>query len=141
MTGQRKLVGVEFGEMMEVLFEPAVLEGRVVTLQELKQKLHEITTSGAGAFEVLKKRKDIDRALPRLVVAATLTEQFGYSRLELTERELGTGLIIEAGMKDAMMLRHRSDAMMALVRAAGVVQRRALRKFLAGHLLEHLRHL
>ena len=71
MKGKRKLVGVEFGEMMEVLFEPAVLEGRVVTLQALKQKLHEIATSGAGAFEVLKKRKDIDRALPRLVVAAT----------------------------------------------------------------------
>ena len=99
MKGKKKLVGVEFGELMDVLFEPAALEGRVVTLQELKQKLDQITTSGAAAFAVLKKRKDIDRALPRLVAAVTLTEQFGYSRLELTERELGAGLIIEAGMK------------------------------------------
>jgi len=46
------------------------------------------------------KRKDIDRALPWLVAAATLTEEFGYSDLVLTSRELGSGLIIEAGMKE-----------------------------------------
>lgn len=96
MKGKKKLVGVEFGEMADALFKPAKLEGRVFTLQELKRKLHQITTSRAKA---LKKKKDIDRALPRLVVAASLTEEFGYSQLELTERELGTGLIIEAGTK------------------------------------------
>ncbi len=99
MKGKKKLVGIEFGEMADMLFEPGVIEGRVFTLRELKQKLHQIATSGAKEFQVLKNRKDIDRALPRLVVAASLTEQFGYSRLELTERELGTALIIEAGMK------------------------------------------
>ena len=71
MKGKKKLVGVEFGEMAEVLFAPAVLEGRVFTLQALKQKLHEITTSRANEFQALKKKKDIDRALPRLVVAAS----------------------------------------------------------------------
>jgi len=99
MKGKKKLVGVEFGEMVDVLFEPAALEGRVVTLQELQRKLHEITTSGATGFQALKTRKDIDRALPRLAVAAFLTEQFGYPRIELTARELGAGLIIEAGRK------------------------------------------
>ncbi|MCA1561867.1 MAG: hypothetical protein LC804_16910 [Acidobacteria bacterium] len=98
MRGKKKLVGVEFGEMVDVLFEPGEVDGRVFTRQELKQKLHQITTSRADEFQVLKKKKDIDRALPRLVVAAFLTEEFGYSRLELTERELGTGLIIEAGL-------------------------------------------
>jgi hypothetical protein len=33
------------------------------------------------------------------VVAVYLTEAFGYSQLELTERELGAGLIIETGSK------------------------------------------
>ncbi len=41
---------------------------------------------------------DIDRALPRLVAAASLMDAFGYSQIELTERELGVGLIIEAGL-------------------------------------------
>jgi exopolyphosphatase/pppGpp-phosphohydrolase len=99
MKGKKKLVGVEFGDMADALFEPGEVEGRVFTLQELKRKLHQITTSGADAFQVLKKKETIDRALPRLVVAAALTEEFGYSRLELTERELGAGLIIEAGTK------------------------------------------
>jgi len=99
MKGKKKLVGVEFAEMAEVLFEPAALEGRVFTLQALKQKLHQITSSGAKQFQVLKKTKDLDRALPRLVVAVALTEEFGYSQLELTEREIGAGLIIEAGIR------------------------------------------
>jgi len=85
--------------MVDVLFEPAPLEGRVLTLEELKQRLRQITISGNREFQVLRKHKDFDRALPRLVVAASLTEEFGYSRLELTDRELGTGLIIEAGTK------------------------------------------
>jgi hypothetical protein len=99
MKGKTKLVGVEFGEMAEVLFAPAELEGRVFTLQALQQKLREIATSRFDEFKALKKKMDIDRALPRLVVAVFLMEEFGYSRLQLTERELGTGLIIEAGTK------------------------------------------
>jgi exopolyphosphatase/pppGpp-phosphohydrolase len=99
MKGKTKLVGVEFAEMAEVLFPAAPTEGRVFTLQELKGKLQEIMARGTRSFETLKKTKDIDRALPRLVAATHLTDAFGYTRLELTERELGSGLIIEAGMK------------------------------------------
>ena len=98
MKGKRKLVGVEFMEMVEVLFAPAATEGRVFTLQLLTTRLRQITSAGPDAFNALKKIKDIDRALPRLVAAVVLMEAFGYSELELTERELGTGLIIEAGM-------------------------------------------
>ena len=99
MKGMKTLVGVEFGEMAAGLFPLAPLEGRVITLAQLKQNLHEITTMSPAAFRELKARKDIDRALPRLVAAATLTEAFGYSEILLTERELGAGLIIEAGTK------------------------------------------
>jgi exopolyphosphatase/pppGpp-phosphohydrolase len=99
MKGRKKLVGVEFGEMVDVLFKPAAIEGRVFTLAELKQRLDQISASSVSEFQMLKKQKDIDRALPRLVVAAFFTEAFGYSQLELTERELGSGLIIEAGLK------------------------------------------
>ena len=99
MKGMKTLVGVEFGEMAAGLFPPAPLEGRVITLAQLKQKLQHITAMSATAFHELKTRKDIDRALPRLVAAATLAEVFGYSEILLTERELGAGLIVEAGMK------------------------------------------
>ncbi|HYN08472.1 MAG TPA: hypothetical protein VES67_13900 [Vicinamibacterales bacterium] len=99
MKGRKKLVGIEFGDMVEVLFPQQKTEGRIFTVAELKQKLQEIRALRADQFQAMKQTKDIDRALPRLVVAAFLTEAFGYSQLELTERELGTGLIIEAGMK------------------------------------------
>jgi exopolyphosphatase/guanosine-5'-triphosphate,3'-diphosphate pyrophosphatase len=98
MRGRKTLAGVEFAEMSEVLFDAAPVEGRTFALTELHQKLREIESMGRDEFEALKKRKDIDRALPRLVAAATLTEAFGYSELVLTARELGSGLIIEAGL-------------------------------------------
>ena len=101
MKGKERLVGVEFGEMTDMLFPSAKLEGRVLEIGALRDKLQEITTSGTDRFKALKTKKDIDRALPRLAVAVSLMEAFGYTRLELTERELGAGLIIEAGLEAA----------------------------------------
>ena len=98
MKGKSKLVGVEFGDMIEALFEQGQVEGRVLTIEELRRRLDQITSSSAGDFAALKQKPNIDRALPRLVAAVVLTEAFGYASLELTARELGTGLIIEAGL-------------------------------------------
>ena len=97
MKGMKTLVGVEFGEMANALFEPAAVEGRVLTLAQLKQKMRAIATAPTAEFVTLKKQKDIDRALPRLVVAAA-DGGLRVSQLLLTERELGVGLIIEAGL-------------------------------------------
>jgi len=99
MKGKTKLVGLEFGEMIDGLFEPGEVEGRVLTLQQLRDRLSQVTSSGPSGFTLLKQTKDVDRALPRLVAAEFLTGAFGYASLELTDRELGTGLIIEAGAK------------------------------------------
>jgi exopolyphosphatase/guanosine-5'-triphosphate,3'-diphosphate pyrophosphatase len=70
MRNQKKLVGIEFGDLMEDLFEPAPLDGRVLTVAELKRKIDEIERSGPAGWRALKAKTDIDRALPRLVVAA-----------------------------------------------------------------------
>jgi hypothetical protein len=99
MKGKQRLIGVEFGDMTEVLFPPAKLEGRVLAIGALRDRLREITTGGSDGFKALRKKKDIDRAVPRLVVAVSMLEAFGYTQLELTERELAAGLIIEAGLK------------------------------------------
>jgi exopolyphosphatase/pppGpp-phosphohydrolase len=99
MKGQQRLVGVEFGDMAELLLPAAKLDGRVLTIGELRERLGEITAGGSDAFKALKTTKDVDRALPRLVVAVSMMEAFGYTQLELTERELAAGLIIEAGLK------------------------------------------
>ena len=99
MKGKTTLVGLEFSDMIDVLFDPGELEGRVLTLPRLRDRLRQVTASGSPGFKKLKQTKDIDRALPRLVAAEFLTGAFGYASLVLTERELGTGLIIEAGAK------------------------------------------
>ena len=97
MRGHSRLVGVEFMEMAEVLFEP-VPDGHSYSLATLQQRLEAIASRPAE-FEQLKRTKDIDRALPRLVVAVALMEHYGYSELVVTNRQLGTGLIIEAGLR------------------------------------------
>ena len=97
MKGRQKLVGLEFGEMADVLFDGAS-EGRVFTRPQLQDRLRGIASLDAEGFARLKQREDIDRALPRLVVAVWVMEAFAYPELQLTARELGTGLIIEAGM-------------------------------------------
>ncbi len=76
-----------------------VPDGHVFTLAELRARLDAIASAPA-AFAELKRTKDIDRALPRLVVAVDLMEAFGYRELSLTSRQLGTGLIIEAGLRN-----------------------------------------
>lgn len=100
MKDRKKLVGVEFQEMADVLFEPAPIEGRVFTLATLEARLQQIAAQ-PGGFAALKQKKDIDRALPRLVAAVTFAEAFGYPQIELTGRQLGAGLIIEAGLQAA----------------------------------------
>jgi hypothetical protein len=67
MKGKERLVGVEFGEMAEVLFPPSKVDGRVLEIGTLRRRLDEITTSGSDGFMALKNTKYIDRALPRLV--------------------------------------------------------------------------
>ena len=97
MKGQATLAGVEFMEMAEVLFKE-VPDGHVFTLAELKSRLDAIAAAPQD-FAALKMKEDIDRALPRLVVAVDLMETFGYSEMVVTSRQLGTGLIIEAGLR------------------------------------------
>ncbi len=99
MRGRKKLVGVEFGDMIEVLFEKGAVDGRVLSMKDLRGALNDITRLDEGGFAALKLRKDIDRALPRLVAATVFVEMLGYDGIELTDRELGAGLIIEAGQR------------------------------------------
>jgi len=101
MAGHQALIGVEFDEMAEVLFPPTETEGRVITLDALDRRISEIASSGPEAFAALKQQNDIDRALPRLVVAATLARVFGYEAIQLTAWELGVGLIIESGLANS----------------------------------------
>jgi exopolyphosphatase/pppGpp-phosphohydrolase len=100
MKDRKKLVGVEYQEMADVLFEPGPVEGRVFTVASLKERLERIAAQ-PGEFAALKEQKDVDRALPRLVGAVTFAEAFGYAQIELTARQLGAGLIVEAGLHAA----------------------------------------
>jgi exopolyphosphatase/pppGpp-phosphohydrolase len=97
MKGQTTLAGIEFMEMAKVLFTE-VPDGHVFTRAELDARLDAIAAA-PPEFARLKMLDDIDRALPRLVVAVDLMATFGYDELMVTSRQLGAGLIIEAGLR------------------------------------------
>ena len=99
MRGQKTLVAVEFMEMAEVLFKP-VPDGHVFTLDELKARLDAIAALPDAEVKAFNAIEDLDRALPRLVTAVTAMEALGYREMQVTSRQLGTGLIIEAGLRD-----------------------------------------
>ena len=99
MRGRKKLVGVEFGDMIEVFFGESLVDGRVLSVQDLKGRLDDLARLDEGGFAALKLRKEIDRALPRLAAATLFAEMLGYDAIELTDRELGAGLVIEAGQR------------------------------------------
>jgi exopolyphosphatase/pppGpp-phosphohydrolase len=98
MKGQQMLVGVEFMEMAEVLFRE-VPDGHVLRLAELKTRLDAIANLAASDVQAFNATEDLDRALPRLVTAVTMMEALGYDAMQVTSRQLGTGLIIEAGLR------------------------------------------
>jgi hypothetical protein len=50
-------------------------------------------------FGELKKVKNIDEILPRLVVLEQTLITFGYREIQVFERELGVGLIVEKGIR------------------------------------------
>ena len=50
-------------------------------------------------FAELKKVKDIDEILPRLVVLEQTLTTFGYHEIQVYERELGVGLIVEKSIE------------------------------------------
>jgi hypothetical protein len=65
--------------------------------------VRDIASRVGVAMEIATESRESELAylvgsLPRLVVALTLAEAFGYSQIVLTGRELGTGLIIEAAL-------------------------------------------
>lgn len=50
-------------------------------------------------FSELKKMKNIDEVLPRLVVLEQTLMTFGYREIQVFERELGVGLIVEKSIQ------------------------------------------
>jgi len=74
------------------------VDGVLISLDTVSRKMAALRAMPEGEFSELKKVKDIDEILPRLVILEQTLMTFGYREIRVYERELGVGLIVEKGL-------------------------------------------
>jgi exopolyphosphatase/pppGpp-phosphohydrolase len=98
-AGRQGLVGIELDEMAKYLLKKKSVDGARIKLGALRKRIEKLKRQDAGTFAELKKENEIDRVLPRLVAVHYVLERAGYRSVVVVSRELGVGLIIEAGLQ------------------------------------------
>jgi exopolyphosphatase/pppGpp-phosphohydrolase len=98
-AGRQDLVGIELDEMATYLLKKKKVDGERIKLSALNKAIAKLKRQDASTFSELKKERDIDRVLPRLVAVEYVLRQTGYRSVGVVSRELGVGLIIEAGLQ------------------------------------------
>ena len=90
--------GVEMEDAARYLLSQDRVDGVRISLETVAQKITALNAMSREEFGQLKKAKDIDEILPRLVVLEQTLTIFGYREMQVFERELGVGLIVEKGL-------------------------------------------
>jgi exopolyphosphatase/pppGpp-phosphohydrolase len=98
-AGRQGLVGIELDEMAQYLLKKKNVGGARIKLSALRRQIEKLKALDAKKFSALKQEHEIDRVLPRLVAVEYILEHAGYRSVGVVSRELGVGLIIEAGLQ------------------------------------------
>jgi exopolyphosphatase/pppGpp-phosphohydrolase len=99
MKNRHGYAGVEMENVARYLLSQAKVDGIRISLDMVSRKLAALRALSEVEFSRLKKGKDIDEILPRLIVLEQTFITFGYSEIQVFERELGVGLIVEKGLR------------------------------------------
>ena len=99
MKNRDGYAGVEMEHVARYLLSRDRVDGVRISLEMVSRKIAALKAMSAVEFGELKKVKDIDEILPRLVVLEQTLSTFGYREIQVFERELGVGLIVEKGLQ------------------------------------------
>jgi exopolyphosphatase/pppGpp-phosphohydrolase len=99
MKNRDGYVGVEMEHVVRKLLSLARADDVVISLETVSRKLASLRAMSENDFEALKGVKNIDAILPRLIVMEQTLATFGYREMQVFERELGVGLIVEKGVQ------------------------------------------
>ena len=91
-------MGVEMEDVARYLLAQDRVDGVLISLDMVSRKIATLRAMSEVEFSQLKQAKDIDQILPRLVVLEQTLITFGYREIQVFERELGVGLIVEKGL-------------------------------------------
>ena len=98
-AGREEFVGIELDEAAKYVLRTKKIDGARITLAVLRTRIEKLRAETARKFSRLKELADMDRVLPRMVALEYILETARYPSVRVVERELGVGLIIEAGSK------------------------------------------
>jgi exopolyphosphatase/pppGpp-phosphohydrolase len=98
MKNRDGYAGVEMEDVARYLLCQDRVDGVLISLDTVSRKIAALRAMPEVEFGQLKKVKDIDEILPRLVVLEQTLITFGYREMQVFERELGVGLIVEKGI-------------------------------------------
>lgn len=98
MKNRNGYAGVEMEDVARYLLSQDRVDGVLISLDTVSSKMAALRAMSEVEFSQLKKVKNIDEILPRLVVLEQTLITFGYREMQVFERELGVGLIVEKGL-------------------------------------------
>jgi exopolyphosphatase/pppGpp-phosphohydrolase len=98
MKNRDRYAGVEMKDAARYLLSQDQVDGVLISLDMVSRKLAALRAMTEVEFSQLKKVENIDEILPRLVVLEQTLITFGYREIQVFERELGVGLIVEKGV-------------------------------------------
>ena len=98
MKNRDGYAGVEMEDVARYLLSQDRVDGVLISLDTVSRKMAALKAMPEVEFSELKKVKNIDEILPRLVVLEQTLITFGYREIQVFERELGVGLIVEKGV-------------------------------------------
>src|SRR5262245_13025850 len=98
MRNRDRYTGVEMKDAARYLLSQDQVDGVSISLDMVSRKLVALRAMSEVEFSQLKKVENIDEILPRLVVLEQTLIIFGYREIQVFERELGVGLIVEKGL-------------------------------------------
>ena len=99
MKNRDGYAGVEMEGVARYVLSQEQVDGVWISLDTVSRKTAALRAMSEDEFSQLKKMKDIDEILPRLVVLEETLIAFGYREMQVFERELGVGLIAEKGIQ------------------------------------------
>jgi Ppx/GppA phosphatase family len=98
MKNRDRYTGVEMKDAARYLLSQDQVDGVLISLDMVSRKLAALRAMPEVEFSQLKKVENIDEILPRLVVLEQTLIIFGCRAIQVFERELGVGLIVEKGV-------------------------------------------
>lgn len=96
---RQDFVGIELDELAKYLLKKKRVNGARLKLSSIRKHIEKLTAQNADRFSELKRVPEIDRVLPRLVALEYILKKGGYQSVLVVEREVGAGLIVEAGLR------------------------------------------